>query len=124
MAGSRRNFQYTDDLNAIYLFNADESNIEAVNGGSADIGAGNVSNPGIPRNIKPRRVYYATANRDRVLRIIAVTTAIYDAAPTTIPDPLQANDGDGNDLTLVQKVPETRRLFPNVDTGLDDGDNP
>ena len=121
MAGSRRNFQYTDDLGAIYLFNADEGNIEAVNGTVADIEAANASNPGIPKNITPRRLTYSSPTRTRNLNIVAVTQAIYNNPPATITINLP---GDDNLLTLTAQSPERRRLYPNIDTGLTDGDNP
>lgn len=120
MAGSRRNFQYTSDSGAIYLFNADESNVEAVNGTSANIAAANLNNPGIPRNIKPRRVEYTSVDGARTLRIVAVTADIFNSPPATIGDPL----ADGGTLTLIRVTPERRRLYRNVDTGLTDGDSP
>lgn len=120
MAGSRRNFQYTADDGAIYLFNADESNIEAVNGVTANIAAGNVNNPGIPRNIRPRRCDYTSVDGARTLRIIAATQAVFNAPPNTIGDPFAA----GENLTLVRVTPERRRLYRNIDTGLQDGDSP
>jgi hypothetical protein len=120
MAGSLRNFQYTDDADNIYLYRADESNTEAVNGTAANIASGNENNPGVPRSIKPRRVYYANADRTRTISVVAATLDVYNAPPTTITDPIA---GSGN-LTLVRKRPEVSRLFPNVDTGLTDGDTP
>lgn len=121
MTGSRRNFQYTDDTGAVFLFNADEGNIEAVNGTAADIEAGNSTRPGLPRSVKPRRLTYSSPNRTRNLRIIAVTQAIYNNPPAQITINLP---GDDNELTLTAQTPEKRKLFPNIDTGLTDGDNP
>ena len=120
MAGSIRNFQYTDDAGNIYLFRADESNTEAVNSTTGNIASGNQNNPGIPRSIKPRRVYYANAARTRTISVVAVTLDIYNSPPGTIDDPI----ADSGTLTLVRKRPEVSRLFPNVDTGLTDGDTP
>jgi len=120
MAGSLRNFQYRTDNGANFLFRGDESNTEAVNGTAANIVVANAGNPGIPRNIKPRRVYYASADGNRTLSAIASTVAIYNEPPQTIGDPI---DGTGV-LTLVRKTPERVRLYPNVDTGLTDGDTP
>ncbi len=121
MAGSLRNFQYTADDGTIYLFKGDESNVEAINGTNANIIAGNASNPGIPKNIRPRRVFYGNAAGTRTISAIASTTAIYLNPPATIEDPL---DGIADDLVLVRKRPETITLFPNFDTGLTDGDAP
>jgi hypothetical protein len=120
MAGSRRNFQYVADDGTIYLFNADESNTEAVNVVAANIAAANAARPGLPRNLKPRRVFYANSDQTRVISAIASTVAIYNAPPATIPDPLSAVAAT---LTLVRKRGEVVRLYPNIDTGLLDGDN-
>jgi hypothetical protein len=120
MAGSLRNFQYTDDADNIYLFKADESNTEAVNGTEANIESGNVNNPGLPRSLKPRRVYYSNADRTRTISVIAATLDVYNEPPDGITDPIA---GSGT-LTLVRKRPEVSRLYPNVDTGLTDGDAP
>lgn len=120
MAGSLRNFQYTTDAADIFLFRADESNIEGVNGTAANIAAGNDNLMGIPRNIKPRKVFYGNAGGTRVIGVIAATVAIYNTPPATIPDGVA---GTGN-LTLVRKVPERMSMYPNFDTGLDDGDAP
>ncbi len=120
MAGSLRNFQYTTDLGDVFLYRADESNTEAVNGTAANIVAGNLQNMGIPRNIIPRKVFYRGDDGNRTISVIAATVAIYNAPPTTIDDPI---DGEES-LTLVRKTPERMRMYPNVDTGLTDGDAP
>ncbi len=119
MAGSNRNFQYTTDAGDVFLFKGDESNTEAVNGVDANIQGGNENNYGIPQNVKPRRVFYTSADGFRTLSAIATTVAIYNNPPATIPDPF-----DNQNLTLSRKVPERIRLYPNVDTGLTDGDTP
>jgi hypothetical protein len=121
MAGSLRNFQYVADNAAIFLFKADESNTEAVNGTSANIVAANINNFGIPRNVRPRRVYYADAARQRILSAIASTITVYNTPPATIPDPFA---GGGATLTLIRKTPERITLYANIDTGLTDGDTP
>lgn len=120
MAGSIRNFQYTTDDGDVYLFRGDESNVEAVNAATANIQIANVNNPGIPRNIKPRCVFYANPARTRTIKVCASTVAVYNSAPATIDDPLNP----GNDLALIRKTPEKVRLYPNFDTGLTDGDEP
>jgi hypothetical protein len=121
MAGSLRNFQYVADDGSIYLFKGDESNVEAVNVAAANIATANVSRPGIPSNIRARRVFYGNATNTRIQSAIASTSAIYLNPPATIPETLPG--GTGN-LTLIRKVPETIRIFPNFDTGLTDGDAP
>jgi hypothetical protein len=120
MAGSLRNFQYVADDGQIYLFKGDESNTEAVNLLVANIVAANVNRPGIPKNIKPRRVYYSNADRTRILSAICSTTAIYLTPPATIPDTIA---GTGT-LSLVRKRPELVTIYPNFDTALTDGDAP
>jgi hypothetical protein len=121
MAGSLRNFQYVADDGQIYLFKADESNVESVNLLVANIVTANANRPGIPRNVTPRRVYYSNADRTRTLGIIASTQAIYLAPPATIPDTLPSSTAV---LSLSRKTPERVRLFSNIDTGLTDGDAP
>jgi hypothetical protein len=121
MAGSLRNFQYTADDGQIYLFKADESNIESVNVLVANIVTANLTRPGLPRNIVPRKVFYANAEGTRTLSIIASTLAVYLAPPATIPDTLPSSTAV---LSLVRKTPEKVRLFRNIDTGLTDGDAP
>lgn len=120
MAGSLRNFQYISDDGDVYLFRGDESNIEAINAATANIQIANVNAPGIPRNIKPRCLFYSNPERTRTLCGIASTVAVYNSPPNTIPDPFNA----GSDLTLIRKQPEKMRMYPNFDTGLTDGDEP
>jgi hypothetical protein len=120
MAGSLRNFQYVADDGQIYLFKGDESNTEGINGLVANIVAANALRPGIPRSIKPRRVFYANANRTRTISGIASTVAVYNAPPATIP----TFDGSAEVLNLIRKRPEVSTLYPNLDTGLTDGDSP
>lgn len=119
MAGSLRNFQYIADNGDIFLFRADESNTEAVNALVANIVAANANRPGIPRGFRMRTLTYGNATRTRSIRCYASTLAIYNAPPATIPDTL----GSGN-LSLIRKNPERIRIYPNFDTGLDDGDAP
>jgi hypothetical protein len=119
MAGSLRNFQYTTDLGEIFLFKGDESNIEAVNGTTANIDPALNGVYGIPRNIRPRQVSYSNSDGTRVLRIVAVTPGIYQNPPATISDPI-----DAGDLTLIRKTPERITLYALVDSGLTDGDSP
>lgn len=123
MAGSRKWFVYTDDLGGDFALNLDESNTEAVNGGTQDLIAGaNVPNA-LPRNVKARRLYYGNQARTRVIRCTALTPAIYQAAlqgsVLTITDPIA---GGSTTLGLIGGDGESRRLPVPYDTGIDDGD--
>lgn len=120
MSGSRRNFQYTTDSGEIYLFNADESNTEAVNSSAAEITLPANINIGVPRNYTMRRVYYTNGDETRTISAVAVTPAIYSAPPAQIGDPL---DGSAT-LTFSRVSPERIRVFKRTDTGLTDGDVP
>lgn len=120
MAGSRRNFQYTADNGNIYLFGADESNTEAVNGSAAEITLPANINEGVPRNIKMRRVYYSDLEETRIISAVAATPTVYNAPPASIADPL---DGSVT-LGFSRKAPEQVRVFKRSDTGLTDGDSP
>ena len=121
MAGSLRNFQYIADDGQPYLYKADESNTEAVNLLTANIVVANVNRPGIPRNYRPRRVFYASSDRTRTLSTVVSTIAVYNTPPQTIPDTIA---GGAAVLTLIRKTPERITLYTNVDTGLTDGDAP
>jgi hypothetical protein len=123
MAGSRKNFFYTDDTGQAYAISLDESNTEAINGSDGDIPDTSTATVEVPRNVKIRELFYATPNRERTIRCIPLTQARYNAvingAAPTIPDPI-ANDG--SILNLVRANGERRRVFPGVDSGLTDGD--
>jgi len=120
MAGSLKWFPYTDDFGTSYAINLDESNTEAVNGAIDYTGTPPLIDA-VPRNVRPRSLYYGTTDGLRTIRVTALTPAIYAAAPVnspTIDDPITA----GITLVLQRLVPERRRLpIPN-DTGLQDGD--
>lgn len=120
MAGSRRNFQYVTDGGDIYLFNGDESNVEAVHGTEANIVAGNEDLDGIPRNITPRRVVYINGDGSRSISVVAATLTRYNSPPATIADPI---DGSAT-LSYDRQIPQKRRRYRNLDTGLTDGDAP
>lgn len=120
MSGSRRNFQYVTDNGQIYLFNADESNVEQVNGTVANIGTSNVNQPGIPRGIRPRKAFYGNPGGTRTIGVICSTVAIYNNPPVSIDDLTAASET----FVLIRKLPERAKVFPNFDTGLTDGDTP
>lgn len=120
MTGSLKWFPYTDDFGTVYAINLDESNTEAVNGTLDYTGTPPLVDA-VPRNVRPRSLYYGTTDGLRTIKVVALTPAIYSAAVAdnpTIPDPITT----GITLVLQRLVPERRRLpIPN-DTGLQDGD--
>jgi hypothetical protein len=128
MAGSKRWFRYDADTGnptTGFALLLDESNTEAINGTAANVPA-LASRPVIqaPKGIKPRRIYYQSADGLRTIVVIALNATIYNAIPgtfPTIPDPLTT----GGTLNFVRKRAEEQRL-PNFgsDTGLTDGDSP
>jgi len=123
MAGSIKAFVYTDDAANDWAVRLDESNTEAVNGGTQDYVDGLSLVNGLPRNIKMREVFYTNAARTRTIRCVALTQAIYQAvvdgsAAQTIPDPIA---GTGT-LGLIRANGERRTLFSPADTGQTDGD--
>jgi hypothetical protein len=122
MAGSRKWFIYTDDIGSEYAINLDESNTEALNGTALGFVSG--TSDAVPRNIKPREIFYSNAARTRTIRCVALTPTIYSGAlaggVATIVDPIA---GTGN-LGISRANGERRRIPTPIDTGLDDGDQP
>lgn len=122
MAGSKKYFVYTTDAGIDFALLADESNTEAVNGGTQDYADGVTIPYELPRNLKPRKLIYGNAAGTRRITCYALTPAIFAGAPVavpTIPDPITANQT----LTLVDAVPEDRKRIPiAIDTGLTDAD--
>jgi hypothetical protein len=121
MAGSKKWLVYTTDAGQDFAINLDESNTEAVNGSTQDFVDGLALTNAVPRNIKPRELFYSNAARTREIRCVALTQAIYNGivggAVPTITDPI-----DGGTLVLVRATGERIRLPFALDTGLDDGD--
>lgn len=120
MSGSIKWFKYTSTVTGeVYAFRADESNIEAIGGTAADYADADTSPiEGIPRNLKPRALYYVTADGRRSKTIIAPTEAIW-ANPT---NPI-APDGAGGDSFRLKSVKGEQYTAPlGFDTGLNDGD--
>lgn len=122
MAGSKKWLVYTSDLGTDFAILLDESNTEAVNGSLQDFVDGIALSNAVPRNIKPREVFYSNAARTRTIRCVCLTRAIYNGIVTgttpSIPDPL----GPGN-LSLIRANGERITLPFALDTGLTDGDN-
>lgn len=123
MAGSIKWFVYTDDLGESWALKLDESNTEAVNGSTNDLISGaNVPNA-LPRNVKPRAVFYTNADRTRRIRCVCLTPTIYSGVVNggvpSIPDPIA---GGSATLGLIAAKGEERILPVPLDTGLNDGD--
>lgn len=122
MAGSLKWHVYTDDVGETWGLFLDESNTEAVNGESSDYASGNLPNA-LPRNVKPREVFYTNAERTRTIRVVVMTQTVYNGViqggVPTIPDPIA---GGTATLGLIRGNGERRRLPVPLDTGLTDGD--
>jgi hypothetical protein len=113
MAGSRKWYAYT--------INLDKSNTEIVNGGTNEYPASAGPADAVPRNIKPREIFYTSTNRERTIRCVALTSTIYLGAIAggvkTIPDPIVPANPP---LVLVRANGERRRVPVPIDTGLTD----
>lgn len=125
MAGSRKDFIYTDDTGSSFAINLDESNTEAVNGNAGQITVANNPQNYVPRNVKVREVFYRNAAGTRTIRCVPLTQAIYLALLSPpfppLPDPI---DAAGAVLSLSRANGERRRVSKAADTGLIDGDQP
>jgi len=117
MSGSIRNFRYVDDGGNNYSIRADESNIEAVNAAAAAAAPVAI---GLPRNITPRYGLFSDAAGTTTRKVVFLTAAAFAAANGTTPTITVG----ALTLNLTFKRGEAVTLYPNVDTGLDDGDNP
>ena len=122
MAGSNKWFVYTTDDNEEYGIQLDESNTEELNGSTNDFVPALSIKYALPRNLRPRSVYYRNAAGTRTIRCIALTPTIYAGAlvgKPTINDPLTS----GQTLGLIRLRPEVITRLPFAqDTGLNDGD--
>lgn len=120
MVGSRKYFVYTDDEGTDFAAQLDESNTEAVNGAVQDMPDVPVTTNEIPRNIKPRTLVYKNADGTITRRVVALTQAIYNGAPTAA---ASVNFGaPAGTLSLKERIPERRRVPFGFDTGQTDGD--
>lgn len=123
MAGSIKWFVYTSDAGDDYAIRLDESNTEAINGGTQDYVPGLAFTDALPRNITPRAFYYTNIERTRRIRCVALTKAIYDGiiagAVNSISDPIA---GGAATLGLIEARGERKILPIPIDTGLNDGD--
>lgn len=122
MAGSKKYFVYTTDESVDFALLADESNTEAVNGGTQDYADGVTITYEIPKNVRPRFAEYANAARTRKIRCYCLTQAIFAGVATAVPTITDPILGTGT-LELVRLEPERLRRLPiAIDTGLQDGD--
>lgn len=125
MAGSIKWFVYTTDAGKDYAIRLDESNTEAVNGSTQDFVSGLSVIDAVPRNIKPRAVFYTNTERTRRIKCVCLTQTIYNGiadgtgAVPTIPDPIA---GGTATLGLIQTQGEVVKFPVPFDTGLTDGD--
>jgi hypothetical protein len=127
MAGSRRWFQYTLDDGTAVGIQADESNVEAVNGGNANVPASPPTRQA-PKGTRLRAVRYRSSDGKRVITIPILTSTVYASIPAslgTISNPLGATGEGGGTLYFDSKIPEKVKVpkFA-IDSGLTDDDTP
>jgi hypothetical protein len=125
MAGSKRWFLYVLDDGSSVGIQADESNVEAINGTAAAVPPV-ASRPTrtAPAGTKLRFVQYVSTDGNRKIRIPCLTPTIYGAIPAanaTITDPITP----ANTLVFDYKRAEVPRQPKfGTDTGINDGDSP
>lgn len=121
MAGSIKHFVYTTDEGEDFALKADESNTEAVNGGTQDFPNGAPPTVyALPRNIKPRHFIYRSIDGLVTRKVYALTPAIFaggDNAVGSFPDPVS-----GQTVILFRKVGEVVSYPFGNDTAQQDGD--
>lgn len=127
MAGSMRWFTYVDDAGLAWGVFADESNTELVN--SANLGVPPVGTTRLPQGVTPRYARYRGVTNAALTRKITLLTATdYAAAIDAIGTALAMEvypNAPAQQMVLIGVVPEKRSRQPiQVDTGLNDGDNP
>ena len=120
MVGSMKWFVYTTDAGDDFGIFRDESNVEAVNGGTQDYPNAGAIVYAVPNNLKPRLVTYESNDGSVRRDIVALTQTIYNgiAAGATMTD-----QATGLTLTFVRKKGEVVRIPRGIDTGITDGDN-
>lgn len=122
MAGSIRWFDYFDDAGNKYGIRADESNIEALHSGPLTLTA--VTS--VPREIKIRRATFQHVSIPARQKTIPILT-VEDYGLLLVANPAEDYEvGEAGDIyRLVRLTPERRLRKPyNIDTGLNDGDQP
>lgn len=131
MVGSKRWFVYVTDQGDRFGIQADESNVESINGTAAnDPSAAAAPIYQLPKGIEPRSITYSSADGLRIVTIPALTQTVYNAIPannrtisnigaTGAPN---TTEGQGT-LTFIRKNCEKSRLPRfRADTGITDGD--
>lgn len=119
MSGSIKWFIYTTDGGSQFAYRADESNTEAIGASGADYpDAADEPILGIPRNIKPRRLYYVSEDARRSKYIIAPTLAVFNN-PT---NPITPDGASGDTFRLKKVIGEQITAPLGFDTNLIDGD--
>lgn len=121
MAGSIKWFEYEADGGETFGVRMDESNGEAVS--NPDFTASSTAVYAIPRNLKPRRARYVSADGLRVRSIVVCTAGTTTGdLPATIAALIE---GSATPVTLQLATFEGEkfRAIPKAeDTGLTDGD--
>lgn len=117
MSGSNKWFEYTTDRGDTFGILLDESNTEAVNGATGDMGEPPTTIYALPRNVKPRHLIYVSADKLYTRKIVALSPAQYAAAPANLPaaapvPALNLRTAKGEQITAVF----------GFDTALQDGD--
>lgn len=120
MAGSIKWFVYTADDGEDFAYKADESNTEAVNGGTQDFPNTPPTKYALPRNVKPRTLVYRNTAGTIVRPVVALTESIFANADSAVPTIVDQVSGET--LSLRRKVGEVISLPFGADTGLDDED--
>lgn len=128
MAGSKRWFSYLMDDGTSVGIQADESNIEAINGTAANDPGVNGPVRQAPKGTTLRRAVYSSADGLRKITIPVLNPTIYGALPgslRTITNPFAGTGTGSGILTFERKRPEvTKQPKFGGDTGLTDGDVP
>jgi len=119
MAGSMKWFLYTTDGGTDFAAYRDESNTEAINGGTQDLPDGSAQSFALPKNLTPRYATFLSADRTVRRNCIILTPTIFAGlgGGSSFTDPVS-----GKVVILSSKVGEVIRYPVGVDTGLTDGD--
>lgn len=121
MAGSIKWFVYTTDEGDDFALKADESNTEAVNGGTQDFPAG--APPTIyslPKNIKPRHFIYRNVDGTVTRKVYALTPTIFEGGDNAVASYTDAVTNQT--VSLYRRIGEEIAYPFGADTGLNDGD--
>lgn len=124
MSGSIKYFVYTDDRGQDWAIRRDESNVEAVHGGTQDYPDGLNLVYELPRNVIPRTLVYRTADNRQTKRIPGLTPTIFAGinVGAQITEGMGPTPGSGTVFFLREKIGERVRVPFGQDTGLNDGD--